>query len=210
MFRKLYEPFCLLAGQQSFQHDQMDGNPLPRAFTRQVCLRLQSLFQRLRRGESAITIHTTTLLRYKSIWASIRCRETCLVCLAMHPEYKPPCGHWICETCLQVFGSCDEIDPDLWSLDQCILCAEDSKLLVRIKPSTAGHSVLCIDGGGGRGIVPIIILCMLQSCLDLEIPIQEFFTLVYGSSAGKLICLLLLFCSCPSAHTFTKVSMKGH
>ncbi|EGU73288.1 hypothetical protein FOXB_16202 [Fusarium oxysporum f. sp. conglutinans Fo5176] len=56
-------------------------------------------------------------------------------------------------------------------------------LIVRIRPPTAGHSILCVDGGGVRGIIPPAILAQVQQQLDLPIPIQEFFTLAYGVSA---------------------------
>ncbi|KAH7207411.1 hypothetical protein DER44DRAFT_867384 [Fusarium oxysporum] len=56
-------------------------------------------------------------------------------------------------------------------------------LMVRIRPPTAGHSILCIDGGGVRGIIPPAILGQVQQQLDLPIPIQEFFTMAYGVSA---------------------------
>ncbi|RKK85892.1 hypothetical protein BFJ68_g15415 [Fusarium oxysporum] len=64
-------------------------------------------------------------------------------------------------------------------------------LVVRIRPPTAGHSILCIDGGGVRGIIPPAILGQVQQQLDLPIPIQEFFTLAYGVSAGALIVLAM-------------------
>ncbi|KNB17871.1 hypothetical protein FOXG_22083 [Fusarium oxysporum f. sp. lycopersici 4287] len=60
-------------------------------------------------------------------------------------------------------------------------------LVVRIRPPTAGHSILCIDGGGVRGIIPPAILGQVQQQLDLPIPVQEFFTLAYGVSAGALV-----------------------
>ncbi|KAI8417489.1 hypothetical protein FOFC_00044, partial [Fusarium oxysporum] len=64
-------------------------------------------------------------------------------------------------------------------------------LIVRIRPPTAGHSILCVDGGGVRGIIPPAILAQVQQQLDLPIPIQEFFTLAYGVSAGALIVLAM-------------------
>ncbi|OBS16063.1 hypothetical protein FPOA_13151 [Fusarium poae] len=76
---------------------------------------------------------------------------------------------------------CDHYLPDMHFVD----------LTVRIRPPTAGHSILCIDGGGIRGIIPPAILGQVQEQLDLPIPIQEFFTLAYGVSAGALIVLAM-------------------
>ncbi|KAH6884963.1 acyl transferase/acyl hydrolase/lysophospholipase [Thelonectria olida] len=62
---------------------------------------------------------------------------------------------------------------------------------LRIRPPTAGYSILCIDGGGVRGIVPPTVLKLIEERLGLPIPIQEHFTHAYGVSAGALIILAL-------------------
>jgi hypothetical protein len=85
-----------------------------------------------------------------------------------------------------MFGGSYAADPWLLVMEKCVLCAKDAALYVRVRPPTAGNSILCIDGGGARGIIPIAALCMIEEALDLDIPVQEFFTHVYGSSAGLL------------------------
>lgn len=100
------------------------------------------------------------------------------------PQHKASCGHKFCETCVQIFGYFDEHDRFLFHIDDCPLCTKDAALVVRIRPPTAGQTILCIEGGGVCGIIPLINLMLIQEALELEIPIQEFFTLAYGTSAG--------------------------
>ncbi|CAG9939340.1 unnamed protein product [Clonostachys rosea f. rosea IK726] len=57
-------------------------------------------------------------------------------------------------------------------------------MMIRIRPPSAGESILCIDGGGVRGIIPLMMLIGVQESLDLPIPVQELFTMAYGTSVG--------------------------
>jgi hypothetical protein len=65
-----------------------------------------------------------------------------------------------------------------------MLCKNEGYLNAILKPSTAGVRVLSIDGGGARGVVPLEHLLLLQSLMT-EIPLQDLFDLVVGTSAGK-------------------------
>ncbi|KAF5528875.1 patatin phospholipase, partial [Fusarium mexicanum] len=89
------------------------------------------------------------------------------------------------------FGTSDAADPFLFTLPHCLLDGQTVNLVVRIRPPTAGQSIICIDGGGVRGIIPPAILNKIQEQLDLPIPVQEFFTMAYGVSAGALIVLAM-------------------
>jgi patatin-like phospholipase/acyl hydrolase len=51
--------------------------------------------------------------------------------------------------------------------------------------------VLSIDGGGVRGIIPVVVLERLQKCMGIGVPIQEFFQLAVGTSVGALIGLTM-------------------
>lgn len=70
-------------------------------------------------------------------------------------------------------------------MSACILCGVKGEVIFRFVPPTAGARVLSLDGGGVRGVIPLIFLSHLQSLLSqLECPIQEFFDFVCGTSAG--------------------------
>ena len=58
---------------------------------------------------------------------------------------------------------------------------------VRIHPPTAGAGVLCIDGGGARGVVPLKIMERIQDRIGLPMPFQKFFKAAFGVSSGQSV-----------------------
>lgn len=56
---------------------------------------------------------------------------------------------------------------------------------MRIKPPTASVRLLTIDGGGTRGVVPLVFLQALEERIGLPYPVQENFDLAFGTSIGK-------------------------
>jgi hypothetical protein len=93
------------------------------------------------------------------------------------------CAHRVCENCVRTFGKAND-DPWLFMIDACFLCRLESQISVRIHPPTTGPGILCVDGGGVRGIIPTTILEVLEERIGLPIPIQEHFRLALGVSAG--------------------------
>lgn len=163
------------------RRERPDGILLPSAFTDLVLAYLKQHFQRLSEVSSAAQ-HASTLAKFD--WRGIKSSDTCLACLTRVPQHNASCSHILCENCLIIHGNSEEVDPWLISRESCMLCQELVDMKIRIRPPTAGQSILCIDGGGIRGIIPLMILVGLQEELDLPIPIQEFFTLSYGTSVG--------------------------
>jgi patatin-like phospholipase/acyl hydrolase len=60
------------------------------------------------------------------------------------------------------------------------------ELKVKVHPPTAGVGVLCIDGGGARGVIPLKLMKRIQDRIGLSIPFQRFFKVAFGISSGKL------------------------
>ncbi|KAK5128199.1 hypothetical protein LTR08_004067 [Meristemomyces frigidus] len=61
-------------------------------------------------------------------------------------------------------------------------------LPVRLIPPTAGIRLLALDGGGVRGIIPLVLLQNLEGSLHKwNIPLSETFDFVCGTSAGGLV-----------------------
>lgn len=158
-----------------------DGMLLPSAFSDNVLAYLEQSFRRLSEKTSA-SVHEETLSKFQ--WHGLKSGKTCLVCLTGVPQHKAQCGHSFCENCLIIYGCSEMSDPWLLRREFCILCQKPAEIVIRVRPPTAGHSILCIDGGGVRGIIPLMMLVMLEEQLDLPIPIQELFTLSYGTSVG--------------------------
>lgn len=99
------------------------------------------------------------------------------------------CGHFICNVCVANFADARDDDPFEYSISSCFLCDKPmtSKHVVRLHPPTGGAGVLCIDGGGVRGTIPLEFLKKIQQQVDLPIPIQRFFKVAFGVSSGKYI-----------------------
>ena len=68
-----------------------------------------------------------------------------------------------------------------------------------LKPPTAGVRILCIDGGGIRGVIPLEFLGLLQGDIGPECPIQDFFDMAFGTSSGNCI-HISVDCSPPLTH----------
>ena len=60
------------------------------------------------------------------------------------------------------------------------------KVTVRIHPPTAGVGVLCLDGGGTRGVLSLGIMKRIQERIGLSIPFQKFFKVAFGISSGNV------------------------
>ncbi|KAI9855647.1 MAG: hypothetical protein M1813_009693 [Trichoglossum hirsutum] len=65
------------------------------------------------------------------------------------------------------------------------------EVIVKVHPPTAGVGVLCIDGGGTRGVVPLKLMKRIQDRIGLPIQLQRFFKVAFGISSGGLIVLAM-------------------
>lgn len=66
------------------------------------------------------------------------------------------------------------------------------------KERTGDRYILCLDGGGMRGIIPVVILKKLEECIraeGAEKTFSSYFDFIAGTSTGGLIALSL---TCPS------------
>ncbi len=66
------------------------------------------------------------------------------------------------------------------------------------KERTGDRYILCLDGGGMRGIIPVVILKKLEECIRAEgseKTLSSYFDFIAGTSTGGLIALSL---TCPS------------
>ncbi|KAK8054768.1 hypothetical protein PG994_009835 [Apiospora phragmitis] len=57
---------------------------------------------------------------------------------------------------------------------------------IGMRPDTASVRVLSIDGGGTRGIAPLVFIETIQECIGLPCPVQRHFDLIYGTSSGAI------------------------
>ena len=119
--------------------------------------------------------------------------DTCLACGRRRPMLSlPDCQHCVCEKCITEYGRPDRDDPLLFHIDWCFVCdtkIESQKVVVRVDPPTVGTSVLCVDGGGTGGIIPLRVMQRIEEKIRDKvgghIPLQTFFKLAFGVSSGK-------------------------
>ncbi|KAI1362066.1 FabD/lysophospholipase-like protein [Xylaria arbuscula] len=117
--------------------------------------------------------------------------STCFSCLRELPEHALPCGHVLCLPCVREYGL--QVSKTAIELKRCPLHSIDTNWdppwVVTIKPAHAGVRVLCLDGGGVRGIVALQTLKAIERYLGPNLPIQYFFDLIVGTSTGGIIAL---------------------
>jgi hypothetical protein len=169
-------------------HDGSVNLVLPSGFVKIVLEELEKCFDDLIRGTGtpSMMVHRNNLQRFKNRWKRLRSDDLCFVCLRRLLETNLPCGHGVCENCVRIFGTPDKNDRWAFCIRRCFLCDMALRdVTVKIKPDTAGVNVLTIDGGGIKGVVPLPFLQILQDRTGLQIPVQDYFDVGFGTSSGK-------------------------
>jgi hypothetical protein len=146
---------------------------------------LVSLHEPVARGiQTSAQAHLINSRRYSKLFEPVKTNLTCLTCLRHKPEHVKACGHSLCDNCVRIFGNGVIGFEHQFVVPSCIPCQDQSSLVVQLKPPTAGVRILCIDGGGVRGIIPLKTMALLQSLVGPDILIQDLFDLKFGTSAG--------------------------
>lgn len=134
-------------------------------------------------GMSSVAWHRATLIGFKQYWRCMYSAETCFVHMMDRPQYRLECGHFMCNRCVERFGT--EGDENI-DLHHCVLCDQDTLgFKIRKLPPTATERLLSIDGGGARGVIPLVFLQALEEAVGLQYPVQENFDFIVGTSSGR-------------------------
>ena len=134
-------------------------------------------------GTSVTVLHQETLAGFKEDWCYMYSEKTCFVCMMDRPQHHLNCGHLICDKCVERVGV--EVDGTI-GIHRCALCDRDtSGFRLRKPPPTATARILSIDGGGVRGVIPLVFLRALEGAIGLQHPVQENFDLIVGTSSGR-------------------------
>lgn len=195
MFDQLYKrPLIEAIPERVLTFVESNDVMLRGGFARQVRRHFQAHFATmtgsgLGAAQPAADVHRDTLARFQQRWRSVKSSDTCLACQRRRPQFELPCGHTVCENCVSVYGQPCAGDGWLVRLPACLLCntALPGSATFRLHPPTAGVSVLCIDGGGIRGVVPLQLLKRIEDRVALPIPFQRFVKVAFGVSSGGLI-----------------------
>ncbi|KAI8626701.1 hypothetical protein F5Y19DRAFT_445247 [Xylariaceae sp. FL1651] len=118
--------------------------------------------------------------------------QVCFWCLRYDmPQHLLPCCHALCDDCIKTFS--DESKSDQDGRRYSVLCSFHSRNKlshpITVKPRHAGVRILCLDGGGVRGIIQLALLRAIEDEFKGNLKIQWLFDLVVGTSTGGIIAL---------------------
>lgn len=137
---------------------------------------------------SASELHIRQLQQLRSDLTPIKSHRSCLCCMVRTPEKVLDCGHALCNTCVVIFGRRSPREKYTFFLPQCVICGlPNVSAGIQIMPPTAGVRILSVDGGGVRGVIPLVFLQDLDKRLaTLGCPFVDYFDFVCGTSAGSI------------------------
>ncbi|GMF77642.1 unnamed protein product [Aspergillus oryzae] len=154
--------------------------------------RLVDQFELLdRTGQSSLEFRREQLRASSGRICQIRSNKICLVCLFRVAQHRLDCGHTLCDLCAQLFGT---PAPDIeynFTIDACLCCLYQRPLVIDVLPPTMNPTVLAIDGGGVRGVIPLEFLILVQESLGC-CPLQDLIDLAVGTSSGMCRSLSIL------------------
>ncbi|KAF2103254.1 FabD/lysophospholipase-like protein [Rhizodiscina lignyota] len=150
---------------------------------------LERQLSELQSQQGRTALHYTKTLRHLNSEIPIPKSHELCSCLMRMPERDLSCGHSFCETCLQLIAQKCNMRRYHYTITGCPACGEEQKEpCFRLLPPTAGVRLLSIDGGGVRGVIPLMVLSSVEKSLSyLQCPLRDYFDLILGSSAGGVV-----------------------
>ncbi|KMU84256.1 hypothetical protein CIHG_02042 [Coccidioides immitis H538.4] len=118
-----------------------------------------------------------------------QCIENDLAELFELMKHPLPCGHSMCNTCVQIHGEGITGIYSEFVTQKCIICQDPVSLKIWIKPHTAEPCVLSIERGSSCVIIPIQILCLMQKHLGPNLLLFIMVDFNIGTSSGGYIVL---------------------
>jgi hypothetical protein len=136
---------------------------------------------------SAREVHLKVLRTHHPHLADLKSHRSCFCCFMRMPEKVLSCGHAYCDSCIKTFGSRSSSERNTYEVFDCVLCGVHCQnSIFRFVPPTAGIRTLTVDGGGVKGVSPLMYLQHLDNSLaSLGCAVREYFDYVCGTSAGK-------------------------
>lgn len=182
VFWALYRPAVIEALTQS---KDSWSEFCPTAFTAMIEYHMDLLFTRFS-GDmiSSVDLRKEQLMSQSGQLSSIRSNRICLYCLCHSAQHVLACGHTVCDRCVQVFGTPTKGFECRFVVKGCLYCLYQRPLIADILPPTMSPSILAIDGGGVRGVIPLEFLFLIQENLG-DCPLQDVVDLAIGTSSGN-------------------------
>ncbi|KAM3448970.1 hypothetical protein NHJ6243_010036, partial [Beauveria neobassiana] len=195
VFSSLYQETCDNVAKSIAAHRDEAGLPtLAHDFQSLVTSHFRALYEHLKNHKGSKDLHKLQLAHAQQKSRLPSSEGTCFACLQQRPQQCLPCGHWLCQVCVRTFYDASLDDPWLYNVGSCVVCGLGTdEFRIRIKPDTADARILSIDGGGIRGRGPLEFLRVLEEMIDLPVPVQRHFDVVFGTSSGAMTaCALCL------------------
>ncbi|KAL3459620.1 patatin-like phospholipase [Aspergillus heterothallicus] len=142
--------------------------------------------------KTSVEFRKDTLMSLSYELGRIQSHTICLYCLVQSAQHCQSCHHSICDNCAQLFGSPAPDTEYQFTLTMCLLCLSENKLVVDVLPPTMNPTILAIDGGGVRGVIPLEYLTLIQENLGQDCDLRDLVDLAVGPSSGGLITLGLI------------------
>lgn len=143
-----------------------------------------SLFERYTEGTtSSADLRREQLASQSGRLSRLRSNHVCLYCLLHSAQHVLACGHTVCDRCAQVFGVPVSGLEYQFTIRGCLYCLCQRPLVVDVLPPTMSPTILAIDGGGVRGVIPLEFLLLIQEHLRPCV-IQDVVDLALGTSSG--------------------------
>jgi hypothetical protein len=153
---------------------------------------MEETFRRLEfdpESDSVLNQHSDCLEKLWPHVAQLKSSRSCLSCLMFAPEKVFQCGHAICNNCVRRFGRSSREGIHSFEIGCCILCGYNQSFdtgCFQLTPPTAGIRILCLDGGGVKGVMQLIFLQYLEDEMRvLGGSLQDMFDYICGTSAGN-------------------------
>ncbi|CAI7578672.1 unnamed protein product [Penicillium palitans] len=180
VFHTLYKEMMLEALQKEVHWPQSSAEEV----TNQTECQLITIFDEMvRSNTSSVELRKQQLVSQHGRLCRIRSNNICLYCILRVAQHTLGCGHTICDTCAQIFGAPVPSYEYRFQISCCLHCLYRRPLVVDVLPPTMSPSILAIDGGGVRGVIPLEFLLLIQEHLG-PCQIQDVFDLGIGTSSG--------------------------
>ncbi|KAJ5639161.1 patatin-like phospholipase [Penicillium longicatenatum] len=184
IFQALYRSDVL----QGCRADSLRSDLSPEQSTNLVESKLMTMFECLSQTDcSSASIRENQLKSQSGRLARIQSTRICLYCIFRSAQHVLACGHTLCDRCAQVFGMPGEWDYQ-FVIKGCLYCLYQRPLVVDVLPPTMTPSILAIDGGGVRGVIPLEFLLLVEEQLA-PCTVYDVIDLAVGTSSGGLIAL---------------------
>ena len=155
------------------------------------------MFKKFESDQDAYNAVYQHIDRLSNLWPNfpqLKSFRSCFSCLMLTPDKVFDCGHAVCNMCIRRFGHRSQFEKHSFILQACILCGQiQSQSIFHLIPPTAGIRTLSIDGGGVRGVIPLMFLQRLnEEVAELGCTLQDLFDYVCGTSAGQS-CIFFMY-----------------